>query len=71
MQINHWAHKKELITGVLDNIGMKTIWVRQGYARYQNMDDESKSPDFIVDHIDEIIRAIRGLWTVSFTLKEF
>ena len=35
-------------------LGMKTIWVRQGYAIYQSIDDESKRPDYIVDSIDEI-----------------
>ncbi len=36
-------------------LGMKTVWVRQGYAIYQSIDDESKRPDHIVDSIDEII----------------
>jgi 8-oxo-dGTP diphosphatase/putative hydrolase of the HAD superfamily len=36
-------------------LGMKTVWVRQGYAIYQNIDDESKRPDYIVDSIDELI----------------
>ncbi len=35
-------------------LGMKTVWVRQGYAIYQKIDDESKRPDFIVDSIDEL-----------------
>ncbi|MBR1390735.1 MAG: HAD family hydrolase [Lachnospiraceae bacterium] len=35
-------------------LGMKTVWVRQGYARYQSIDDESKRPDYIVDSIDEL-----------------
>ncbi len=33
-------------------LGMKTVWVRQGYAIYQTIDDESKKPDHIVDSID-------------------
>ena len=37
-------------------LGMKTIWVRQGYAIYQSIDDESKRPDYIVDSIDELIK---------------
>ena len=36
-------------------LGMKTVWVRQGYAIYQSIDDESKIPDHIVDSIDELI----------------
>lgn len=35
-------------------LGMKTIWVRQAYAIYQSIDDDSKRPDYIVDSIDEI-----------------
>lgn len=36
-------------------LGMKTVWVRQGYAIYQSVDDERKRPDYIVDSIDELI----------------
>ena len=36
-------------------LGMKTIWVRQAYAIYQKIDDESKVPDYIVNSIDEIL----------------
>ena len=35
-------------------LGMKTVWVRQGYAIYQSIDDESKRPDHIVDSINEL-----------------
>jgi len=35
-------------------LGMKTVWVRQGYAIYQSIDDESKRPDYIVDSIEEL-----------------
>ena len=35
-------------------LGMKTVWVRQGYAVYQSIDDESKRPDYIVDSIEEL-----------------
>ena len=35
-------------------LGMKTVWVRQGYAVYQNIDDESQRPDHIVDSIEEL-----------------
>ncbi len=44
-------------------LGMKTIWVRQGYAIYQSIDDESKRPDYIVDSINEL----KGLF-LSLTL---
>ena len=36
-------------------LGMKTVWVRQGYAVYQSIDDDRKRPDYIVDRINEII----------------
>ena len=35
-------------------LGMKTVWVRQGYAIYQSIDDEAERPDHIVDSIDEL-----------------
>ena len=35
-------------------LGMKTVWVRQGFAIYQSIDDESERPDHIVDSIDEL-----------------
>lgn len=35
-------------------LGMKTVWVRQGYAVYQSIDNESKRPDYIVDSIEEL-----------------
>ena len=43
-------------------LGMKTVWVRQGYAVYQSIDDERKRPDHIVDSIDEL----RGLADIFF-----
>ena len=36
-------------------LGMKTVWVRQGYAIYQTINDDSNRPDQIVDSIDELI----------------
>lgn len=36
-------------------IGMKTVWVRQAYAKYQCIDDESKRPDHIIDSIEELL----------------
>ncbi|MBQ4220843.1 MAG: hypothetical protein II666_14970 [Butyrivibrio sp.] len=33
---------------------MKTVWVCQGYAIYQSIDDESKRPDYIVESINEL-----------------
>ena len=36
-------------------LGMKTVWVRQGFAIYQSIDDESARPDHIVDSIEELL----------------
>ena len=36
-------------------LGMKTVWVRPGYAIYQSINDEDERPDYIVDTIDELI----------------
>ena len=35
-------------------LGMKTIWVRHEFSKYQRIDDETKRPDYIVDSIDEL-----------------
>ena len=35
-------------------LGMKTIWVRHEFSKYQRIDNESKRPDYIVDSIDEL-----------------
>lgn len=42
-------------------LGMKTVWVRQGYAIHQSIDDESKKPDYIVDSIDELRELCGGV----------
>lgn len=40
-------------------LGMKTIWVRQEYAIYQNIDDESMRPDHIADCLAELKELFR------------
>ena len=35
--------------------GMKTVWVRQGFAKYQIICNESEQPDFIIDSISNIL----------------
>ncbi len=50
-------------------LGMKTIWVRQGYAIYQSIDDESRRPDHIVDSIDELT-GIDHLFSVKSGMKK-
>lgn len=36
-------------------IGMKTVWVRQGFAKYQIICNEFEQPDFIIDSISNIL----------------
>lgn len=36
-------------------IGMKTVWVRQGFAKYQIVRNESEQSDFIIDSISNIL----------------
>lgn len=35
-------------------LGMKTIWVRQGFSKYQVIGSENERPDLIVDSIEEL-----------------
>lgn len=35
-------------------IGMKTVWVRQGFAKYQGINNESERPDDIIDDIADL-----------------
>lgn len=37
-------------------LGMKTVWVRQGFAKYRTVHNESEKPDFIIDSIGEITK---------------
>lgn len=36
-------------------LGMKTVWVRQGFAKYQSISNETEKPDFIIDSIGDIL----------------
>lgn len=36
-------------------LGMKTVWVRQGFAKYQSISNETENPDFIIDSISDIL----------------
>ena len=40
-------------------IGMKTIWVRQGFAKYQSVKTESEKPNYTVENIGEIINIFK------------
>ena len=39
-------------------LGMKTVWVRQGFAKYQSINSESERPDYIIDDIADIVNVI-------------
>lgn len=36
-------------------LGMKTVWVRQGFAKYQSINNENEQPDYIIDTIGDIL----------------
>lgn len=36
-------------------LGMKTVWVRQAFAKYQSVHNDSEKPDFIIESIGEIL----------------
>lgn len=55
------AQEAVMIGDRLDNdispakkLGMKTIWVRQGFAIYQNLQLAECQPDYIVDNLSEL-----------------
>lgn len=39
-------------------LGMKTVWVRQGFAKYQSINNESERPNYIIDDIADIVNVI-------------
>lgn len=36
-------------------IGMKTIWIRQGFGKYWTIQDKKEEPDYIIDGLSELI----------------
>lgn len=36
-------------------LGMKTVWVRQGFAKYQSINSENEQPDYIIDTTGDIL----------------
>ena len=40
------------------NMGMKTIWVKQGMGQYWIFSDESERPDYEVDSLSEIMEVL-------------
>lgn len=56
------AENSVMIGDRLDNdiypameLGMRTVWIRQGFSAYQKLDTSKKSPDYIVDSLSEIV----------------
>lgn len=39
-------------------LGMKTVWVRQGFAKYQSVKNDNEQPDYIIDTIGDIVDVI-------------
>lgn len=37
-------------------LGMKTVWVRQGFAKFNSVHDANEQPDYIIESIGEIIK---------------
>lgn len=35
-------------------LGMKTVWVRQGFAKYQSVHNDHETPDYIIEDIGEL-----------------
>lgn len=35
-------------------LGMKTVWVRQGFAKYQNVKSINVNPDYVINNISQI-----------------
>ncbi|MGN0523072.1 MAG: HAD family hydrolase [Eubacterium sp.] len=36
-------------------LGMKTVWVRQGFAKYQSVKGNDEQPDYTIETIDKIV----------------
>ena len=59
------ANEAIMIGDRLDNdivpakgFGMKTIWVRQGFAKFQSVKNENEKPNYVVENIGEIINIL-------------
>ena len=39
-------------------LGMKTVWVRQGFAKYQSVKNDNEQPDYIIDTIGDTVDVI-------------
>lgn len=36
-------------------MGMKTVWIRQGFSVYQRLDEAKASPDHVIDNLSEMM----------------
>ena len=36
-------------------LGMKTVWVRQGFAKFKSVKNELERPDYIVESIADVV----------------
>ena len=36
-------------------MGMKTVWVRQGFSVYQKLDETKAAPDHVIDSLSEMM----------------
>lgn len=59
------ANETIMIGDRLDNdivpakqLGMKTIWVRQGFAKFQSVKNENEKPNYVIENIGEIINIL-------------
>jgi FMN phosphatase YigB (HAD superfamily) len=39
-------------------IGMKTIWVRQGFAKYKSVKNDDEKADYTVEEIKDILKIL-------------
>lgn len=37
-------------------LGMKTIWVRQGFAKFQTIQNDSETPDYSIESIGDVVK---------------
>ncbi len=40
-------------------LGVKTVWVRQGFAKYQNVKNINEKPNYVINNISEITKIFK------------
>lgn len=70
-QANCLPEEAVMIGDRLDNdivpaqkIGMKTVWVHQGFAKYQNINNESEQPNYIINDIADILNVLEYYYRI-------